>query len=255
MKIYTVANQKGGVCKTTTAHLLATGLMHTGAKVLAVDCDPQTNFSFISGIINAQATLYDLFTEELQPEEVIVKAKPDFDIIPGSTKLLGADNTFKGFSHLRRILQPLSAKYDYIVIDTPPNLGTLLFNAMATSNSVIVPMYADALSMQGLAQLTEAIRTVQEAPVSNGGNPYLQLEGVLLSRHSDRTNLSRDIKEGLESITKNLGTKLFKTTIREAVAIKEVQFNQGDLYKDFPKAKVTEDCRAFIKELTGRKVK
>lgn len=255
MQVITVANQKGGVSKTTTAHLLATGLLHTKSKVLAVDSDPQTNFTLISGVINPQNTLYDLYTGEASVNDTIVKTKAGYDLIPGSTKLLGADNAFKGYDFLKQILKPVSANYDYIIIDTPPHLGVLLFNALATSNSVIIPMLASVLSLQGLMQFMEAVETVKEAPVSKGGNPYLRIEGLLLTMYSDRTNISKDIKEGLEKQAQALGTKVFKATIRKAVAIEEVQYNQGDLFADFPRAKVTTDAKQFIKELTGRKVK
>lgn len=255
MQIITVANQKGGVGKTSTAHILTTGLLHTGCKVLAVDCDPQTNFSFISGAIGISPNLYDLFTKKATIEEVIYKTSAGYDLLPGSTELLGADKTLTGYTQLREILKPVSDKYDYIVIDCPPQIGTIVFNALATSNIVITPVMADVLSLQGLSQLSEAIQTIKKAPVSKGGNPYLEHEGILLTKYSDRANLSRDIREGLIRQAEALGTKVFKTTIREAVAVKEVQFAQGDLFRDYPRAKVTADCKAFIKELTRRKVK
>ena len=169
-------------------------------------------------------------------------------MIPGSTDFTGADTDFSGADILRQTIEPIKDDYDYIIIDTPPTLGLLTMNALAISDRVIVPMAADIYSLQGLSQLQELIEYVKDSH-----NAALQLDGLLLTRYNPRAIINRDLKKDLQGIAAQLHTRLYKTTIREAVAIKEVQFMQGDLFADYPKANVTKDYAAFINEFTGRK--
>lgn len=244
--IYTVATQKGGVGKTTTAAALWAGLSLKGYKCLAIDLDPQCNLSFTAGADTTRKTALSLLTGEAPAEETIQQTAAG-DIIPASKSLAGADafitDTGKEY-RLKEALEPIQARYDYIVIDTPPALGILTVNALTACNSVIVPAQADIFSLEGIGQLQATID-----PVRKYCNPTLHIEGLLLTRYNARTALSRDVSEIMQQLAQKLGTKVFNTTIREGIAVKEAQISQRTIFDYAPKAKVTDDYRAFIEEI------
>ncbi len=245
MKI-TVTNQKGGTGKSTTAAALAAGLYLKGYKTLSVDLDAQGNLTYTTGAKTNGATTLEVLTGEAKAEDAIQHTESG-DIIAANKALAGADafmtDTGKEY-RLKEALESLQAVYDYIIIDTPPALGILTINALTACNSVIIPAQADIYSLQGIEQLAETIK-----PVKKYCNPALTIEGILLTRYSSRSILSREIAELAEQLAAKLGTKLFKTTIREAVAVREAQVSQQTLYSYAPKSKVTADYTKFIEEL------
>lgn len=246
--IVTITNQKGGVGKTTTAHTLACGLLQRDKKVLMVDTDPQMNLTFTAGIRpeNINADLYDLFKGKRLERADICKASAGFDIIAGSLEFTGADMEFNQMGReylLKEILEPIKDNYDYIIIDTPPTLGVLTANALTVSDCLIVPMAADIYSLQGLSRLQKFLETAKKRT-----NPNLYIDGLLLTKYSPRAVINRHLKEAVEEAAKQLNTKVYKTPIREAVAVKEVQFMQSDIFKDYPTANVTQDYNEFIIE-------
>lgn len=249
MKVITITNQKGGVGKTTTAHILSTGLAGRGFRVLAVDIDPQTNLTYTAGITpgEVQPTLYELFKGMAKPSlQAAQPTKNGFSIIPGSLDLAGADMEFTKTGReylLQEILQPLKESFDFCIIDTPPTLGILTVNALTASDAVIIPMGADIYSLQGLAQLQGLIQNVQRY-----SNPALKVAGLLLTKFNARAVINRELRDTMWKVARNLDTFLFTTAIREAVAIKEVQFLQGDIFKEYPKANITRDYINFINE-------
>lgn len=248
--VYAIINQKGGVGKSTTAHAVAAGLSLKGYRVLAVDMDAQMNLSYTYRADTEGATVLSMLLGEATAKDVIQHTE-DGDIIPASKALAGADafisSTGKEYK-LREALEPVKKSYDYIILDTPPALGILTINALTACDSIIIPAQADIYSIQGIAQLVETMR-----PVQKYCNPALRIEGILLTRYSNRTVLSREVAEMIEQQATVLGTKVFHTTIREAVAVKEAQITRNSLYRYAPKAKVTEDYRAFVDELTGKR--
>lgn len=254
MKIITVTNQKGGVGKTTTAHVLACGLKNRGFKVLAVDADPQTNFSYSAGLQpeEIEVDLYDLFKNPSSSSLQAVQETPTgFFMISGSLNLAGADMEFNRTGReyiMKKILEPLKENFDYCIIDTPPTLGILTVNALTASDCVIVPMKADIYSIQGLSQLWGMIQNVQEYT-----NPRLEIEGLLLTQYSPRASLNKDLKESIEETAHHLGTKVFKSCIREAVAVRENAFLKTDIFEQYPKANVTKDYTEFINEFLERR--
>lgn len=248
MQTITLTNQKGGVAKTTTAHILAAGLYNRNYKILVVDLDPQSNLSFSCGIdmMNVEHTLYDVFKENATSKQAITSAKCGFNIISGGLTLAGADMDFTQTGReymLREALKEVSDDYDYCIIDTPPTLGILTVNALTASQTIIIPMTADIYAIQGLSQLQGLIKNVRKYC-----NADLEIAGLLLTRYSDRTVISRDLKQYIEEAAEHLETKLFKSTIREAVAVRESQLIVSDIFTASPRSKVTKDYNDFINE-------
>jgi chromosome partitioning protein len=247
MQIITIATQKGGEGKTTTAAALASGLTLKGYRVLAIDLDPQKSLTYIFGGTSEGATVLDVLTGKSDAQQAIQQTSGG-DLIAGHAALtqidpLLGDDIGKQF-RLKKALQPLAEKYDYVVLDTPPALGTLTANALTACNSLIIPAQADISSLQGIAQIWKTVKGAREYI-----NPELSIAGILLTRFNDRATLNRDIRKQLdETIAPALGTKLFQATIREAVAVREAKYKQIPLFKYAPKANVTEDYLAFIDE-------
>jgi chromosome partitioning protein len=246
MKCIAVINQKGGVGKSTTAATVAAGLSLKGYKTLSIDLDAQANLTYTAGAKTTGATALGVLTGEAKAENAIQNTDSG-DIIAANKALAGADafiaDTGKEY-RLKEALESVKAAYDYIIIDTPPALGILTINALTACDSVIIPAQADIYSLQGIEQLAETMK-----PVKKYCNPALKIEGILLTRYSPRSVLSREVAELAEQLAARLGTKVFKATIREAIAVKEAQISQQTLYQYAPKAKVTEDYTALIEEL------
>lgn len=251
METIAIVNRKGGVGKTATAQALGAGLKKKGYKVLFVDLDSQTNLSFALEADPEKPNSLDVLTETATASEAIQTTK-NGDIIAGSYNLARAgavieDNAGK-YYHLKEALNSIKNKYDYVVIDTPASLDVLTLNALTASNGVIIPVQADIYSLQGIDQLQQAIATVKKY-----SNKDLKIEGVLITRFNSRTSISKDMRENLEDMAKELKTKVFKTPIRECTAIKEAQFMQTDIFTYAPKSNASADYIDFIKEfLKGR---
>ena len=249
MKIIAVINQKGGVGKSTTAEALTAGLILKGYSCLAIDLDAQGNFSYTAGAkTEGVPTVLEVLTGEVTARDAIQHLQ-EGDVIAANKALAGADafinSTGKEYK-LKEALEELQGKYQYIVIDTPPALGILTVNALTACHSIIIPAQADIYSLQGIEKLAETIK-----PVKKYCNPSIFIDGILLTRYSSRSVLSREVAEIADQLADKLGTKVFNTTIREAIAVKEAQISQQSLFKYAPKAKVTEDYKAFIEELLG----
>ena len=144
---------------------------------------------------------------------------------------------------LKEALEPIKNNYDFIIVDTPPTLSTLTTNALTTSNSVIIPMTADIYALQGISQLNGLISNVRKYC-----NNDLEIDGLLLTRYSDRTNISKTLKNTIVDAAKELNTKLYNASIREAVAVRETQLLQSNLFEAYNKADVTADYNLFIDE-------
>ena len=245
--IYAVINQKGGVGKSTVSGVLLSGLQLKGFRTLAVDLDAQGNLSFSVGAdTSSQKTAFEMLTKKCSVPDLIQHTEQG-DIIPSSGLLSGADafitNTGKEY-RLKEALEQISDKYDDIILDTPPALGILTVNALTAADSVIIPAQADVYSLQGIAQLSETIALVRKYC-----NPKLNISGILLTRYNARAVLNRNISDMMQEQAKNLNTKLFRTTIREAVAVREAQISQKSIFDYAPKANITEDFQNFINEL------
>ena len=249
MKTIAIANQKGGVSKTTTAHALISGLTLKGYRVLGIDLDRQRNLSTTMRASTDTKTALGVLTGDITAKEAI-RHTEDGDIIPANKALSGADSiiTETGKEYrLKEALEPVGGEYDYCILDCPPALGIITVNALTAANGVIIPAQADIYSLEGITDLQETIQ-----PVKKYCNNALRIEGILLTRYNSRSILSKDVTTLAGSLAEKLGTYLYKATIREGVAVKEAQISKESLFKYAPRAKVTLDYKAFVEEFLER---
>jgi len=249
-KVISISNQKGGVGKTTTTGAIAAGFKNKGFKVLCVDLDSQANLSFSAGAETEDCpTIYEILKNEAKTS-FSIQRMPSFDIIASNILLSGIELEFTQTGReylLKDALSSVKDKYDYIFIDTPPALSILTVNAFTASDYIIIPMLSDIFSLQGIAQLSETVKRVKTYC-----NPDLKIEGILLTKHNKRTILSREIRGTAELIAKELGTSLYKTTIRASVAVMEAQTSQQNIYEYAPKNGATLDYADLVNELLSR---
>ena len=247
-KIITFANQKGGVGKTTTSHIVSIGIAKKGYKVLACDLDPQANLTSVLGIDPDSdiVSIYDLFEGDCDITDAIVKTEAGVDLLVGSLMLSGADRKYSATGDeykLKEALETVKDNYDYIIIDTPPALGVMSLNGLATTDYLTVVMTPDYFSGKGLKQFQQTVETTKKYL----NNPNLKINGLLLTR-CDRTNLSSIINDDMEETAKALDSKIYKSKIRQGVAIRESQYLESSLY-DMKDTSVLEDYNNFIEEL------
>ena len=220
-RVLAVANQKGGVGKTTTAINLATSLALDHQSVLLVDVDPQSNLTSGVGLKGQHAeagTIYEALMTDAPPESFVLATQVEnLSIIPADRSLTGAEielvNMPAREHRLRRVLDPLRSRFDWIFIDCPPSLGLLTLNALVAADAVVIPLHCEYFALEGLADLVGTMRRVQSAL-----NPALDIEGVLLTMYDERTNLAqlvaRDVREFFKA-------KVFNTTIPRNVRLGE----------------------------------
>lgn len=244
MEIITIANEKGGAGKTSTAAALWYWLNAHGRKALAVDLDPQCNLSYCLGAAGVKPSVFGVLTQETEAAAAIAHTMAG-DVIPADKMLAMADRviaeTGKEY-RLKEALEPVAADYQYCVVDTAPHLGVLTVNALTAARRVVIPTQADVFSLLGIGQLWENIQTVRKYC-----NPSLQVDGILLTRYSTRAVLSRQMQETLEQTARQMGTRLYRATIREAIAVKECQLQNVSIFEHG--GKVGADYEAFIAEL------
>lgn len=219
-RIIAIANQKGGVGKTTTSINLSACLAEVGKKVLTIDIDPQGNTSSGLGVekSSVENSVYELILGNCTLDECLIKnVIENIDVIPSNINLAGAEIELIGIDNkefiLRDAIEPVKDNYDYIIIDCPPSLNTLTVNAMTTADSVLVPIQCEYYALEGLSQLIHTINLVKERL-----NPELYIEGVVFTMYDARTNLSLQVVENVKS---NLNQIVYKSIIPRNVRLAE----------------------------------
>ena len=249
-KTVAIANRKGGVGKTATAHALGAGLLRRGRRVLFIDLDSQCNLTDALGVDvkTVEASSLDVLEGSSEASEAIIQTEGG-DLLPATPQLATADKVIDGVGkeyRLRDALQPIARRYDYIIIDTPPALGVLTINALTASNKVIIPAQADLYSLTGIEQLYGTIGAVQHFT-----NKKLKIDGILVTRYVGRSIISKDMRSNLEDVAKIIETKVYKTSIRECIAVKEAQATHKDIFSYSLKSNASKDYEAFIEEFLG----
>ena len=244
--IISLLNHKGGVGKTTSAINIGAGLVELGKKVLLIDLDPQANLTLSLGIPRQRVTIYEALRGESEPEPYTVRE--NFDVITSSLDLSGAEmeliNEAGREYILREMFEPLTEIYDYIIIDCPPSLGLLTLNALTSSQFVIIPLQTEFLALQGLAKIKQVIDKVKFRL-----NKNLEIGGVVATMYDARRILNRDV---VETIHKYFGDKVFKTYIRDTVALAEAPAQRKDIFTYQPKSVGAKDYMSLCHEIIAR---
>lgn len=250
-RIISVANQKGGVGKTTTTVNLGACLAYVGKKVLLVDIDAQGNATSGIGIKKAdvQTDIYDVLVNEVPIRETILaSSRENLDIVPATLQLAGAEielaTKMARETRLKVALKEVTAQYDYILIDCPPSLGTLTINAFTASDSILIPVQCEYYALEGLSQLLNTVRLVQKH-----FNPELEIEGVLLTMFDARTNLSSEV---VEDVRRYFQEKVYQTVIPRNIRLSEAPSYGLSIIDYDLRSKGAEVYQALAKEVLAR---
>jgi len=251
MQVVALANQKGGVGKTTTAVNLAGELARRDQRVLLIDCDPQGNATTSLGIAkrDLKATTYEMLMGLSSAKEVIqTTGRPGYDIIPASEQLAGAMVELTTIEErewqLAQAIRPLEGMYDRILLDCPPSLGLLTLNALCAAGNVLIPLQCEYLALEGLAQLKGTIDRVHEHL-----NPRLSILGVVMTMYDGRTNLAQQV---VEEVRRHFPHRIFNTLIPRSVRASEAPSYGQLLFEYDPQSRAAQSYSALADEVLRR---
>ena len=259
--VYAIANQKGGVGKTTLTVNLGACLSRMGKRVCLVDCDPQANLTMVLGYhkpnnlpVTISHLILDFIEADLKPENSDILKKReyilqgfDMDFIPSNIKLTSVENILVGVMSreniLKKIINYIKDDYDYVLIDTMPSLNLITVNALNAADSVLIPMQPQYLSVKGLEMLLSTIESVKE-----NLNPNLSIEGILMTMYDNRLTFHKEI---VDTMISGFGDniKVFDTKIPVSVRMTETQAKSESIFDYDPKGKISESYEEFTKEL------
>lgn len=250
-RVLALANQKGGVAKTTSTLNLGVALKEMGYKVLVVDMDPQGNLTMSQGLNpdDLRYSMYNVLTQGLSMENVIFER--EVDVAVASIDLAGAELALASMIGRERALSkaliPIKDRYDFILIDTPPSLGLLTVNALTASDAIIVPVQCEYLSLRGLAQLQKTLELVRE-----NLNPNVHMAGILPTLYDSRTTHGT---EAVELLRESFGDLVFQTVVRKTIKFAEAPVKGSSVLKYAPRSDAAEAYRALAREvLNGKKI-
>ena len=250
-RIIAIANQKGGVGKTTTAINLSASLADKGRKVLAIDMDPQGNLSSGLGLDKntIEGTIYDMIIGEADVEEVIHKDTiENLDILPSNVDLSAVEIEMIDVENkefvVKNAIQKVRDNYDYVIIDCPPSLSLLTVNAMTTADSVLVPIQCEYYALEGLSQLIHTVELVKDRL-----NPVLEIEGVVFTMYDARTNLSLQV---VENVKENLEQNIYKTIIPRNIRLAEAPSYGTPINQYDPRSSGAESYMRLAEEVISR---
>jgi chromosome partitioning protein len=244
-QVIALANQKGGVAKTTTTLNLAVAFQEQGFNVLGIDLDPQGNLTMSQGMDpdTVERSMFDVLVHSLPLDEVIHRT--EIDLAVSSIDLAGAELALSSMigreCALQKAMLPVRSRYDYILVDTPPSLGLLTINALTAADSVIVPVQCEYLSLRGLVQLENTLSMIRE-----NLNPTVEIRGILPTMYDGRTLHS---KEAVEMLKENFGELVFETRIRKTVRYAEAPVQGSSVLKYDPAGSAAEAYRELAREV------
>lgn len=240
MQIITLAIQKGGTGKTTTAAALAQAAAYKKKKVLAIDLDPQGNLSYSLGADMSLQGSYELLSGAKAADTI--QTVNNIDIAAASEDLITIKTELGSANRLKKALEAIKDNYDLIVIDTPPTASELQYNALMASTGLIIPLQADAFNLQSLYQIADTAKAIQQ------NNSELKILGVLFTMNSDRSTLARQMQDTIINEAQDLEIN-YLGEVRKGVAIKEAQALQTSLYEYAPKSKPAQDYISILRRI------